>query len=66
MVAIEEGPIRRFRCHTGHGFTAGALSDRAVTQIEKTLWAALAQLEEHGRARPHVQDSLRQQQLTYG
>jgi two-component system chemotaxis response regulator CheB len=48
MVAIEEGPIRRFRCHTGHGFTAGALSDRAVTQIEKTLWAALAQLEEHG------------------
>ncbi|HEY2339129.1 MAG TPA: chemotaxis protein CheB [Steroidobacteraceae bacterium] len=48
MVAIEEGLIRRFRCHTGHGFTAAALSDRAVTQVEKTLWAALAQLEEHG------------------
>jgi two-component system chemotaxis response regulator CheB len=47
MVAIEEGSIRRFRCHTGHGFSAAALSDRAVTNIEKTLWAALAQLEEH-------------------
>jgi len=47
MVAIEEGSIRRFRCHTGHGFSAAALSDRAATNIEKTLWAALAQLEEH-------------------
>jgi two-component system chemotaxis response regulator CheB len=48
MVAIEEGPIRRFRCHTGHGFTAACLYERAVTEIERTLWAALAQLEEHG------------------
>lgn len=46
MVAIHEGSIRRFRCHTGHGYTANALSQRGLTRIEGTLWAALAQLEE--------------------
>jgi two-component system chemotaxis response regulator CheB len=47
MVAIDEGSIRRFRCHTGHGFTADALAERGLPQVERTLWAAVAQLEEH-------------------
>jgi two-component system chemotaxis response regulator CheB len=47
MVRIHEGSIDRFRCHTGHGFSARALADNGSTQVEKTLWAALAQLEEH-------------------
>jgi two-component system, chemotaxis family, protein-glutamate methylesterase/glutaminase len=46
MVAIQEGPIRRFKCHTGHGFTEGSLSERAMPRIEDSLWGALAQLEE--------------------
>jgi two-component system, chemotaxis family, protein-glutamate methylesterase/glutaminase len=46
MVAIEEGPIRRFRCHTGHGFSERALLDQSTAKIEETLWAALAQVEE--------------------
>jgi two-component system chemotaxis response regulator CheB len=47
MVRIHEGSLDRFRCHTGHGFSARALADNGSTQVEKTLWAALAQLEEH-------------------
>ena len=47
MIAIEEGSIKRFRCHTGHGFTAAALAERGLDEIEKTLYSALAQLEEH-------------------
>lgn len=46
MVAIKNGTFLRFRCHTGHGFTARSLSEEGRQQIEKTLWAALAQLEE--------------------
>jgi two-component system, chemotaxis family, protein-glutamate methylesterase/glutaminase len=46
MVAIEEGSIRRFRCHTGHAYTERALFERSLPVIEETLWSALAQAEE--------------------
>lgn len=43
MVAIEEGSIRRFRCHAGHGYTAGSLAqpriaadkDPALSRVER-------------------------------
>src|SRR5262249_42484951 len=44
--ALEEGSIRRFRCHTGHGFSERALADQSLMKIEETLWSALAQMEE--------------------
>jgi two-component system chemotaxis response regulator CheB len=47
MVAIQEGTFIRFRCHTGHGFTQGALAQDTLIEVEKTLWAALAKLEEN-------------------
>jgi two-component system chemotaxis response regulator CheB len=46
MVAIREGSIKRFRCHTGHGYTADSLLEEALPRIENSLWGALAQLEE--------------------
>jgi len=46
MVGIVEGPITRFRCHTGHAFTQRALAHQRASEIEKTLWSALAQLGE--------------------
>jgi two-component system chemotaxis response regulator CheB len=47
MVRIQDGPITRFRCHTGHGFTQAALEADGLDQIEKTLYGALAQVEEY-------------------
>jgi two-component system chemotaxis response regulator CheB len=46
MFAINEGPRIRFRCHTGHAYSARALAEYTVPAVEKTLWMALAQLEE--------------------
>ncbi|HEX2606312.1 MAG TPA: chemotaxis protein CheB [Flavisolibacter sp.] len=46
LVAIEEGRIVRFRCHTGHGFTASALLDGVTKVVEENLWAAVRGLEE--------------------
>ena len=46
MVAITDGSIRRFRCHTGHGFSEGSLCERSLARVEETLWSVLAQLEE--------------------
>lgn len=47
MVLIEEGSIRRYRCHTGHAFSHLALAHASAQRIEQTLWSALAQLEEY-------------------
>jgi two-component system, chemotaxis family, protein-glutamate methylesterase/glutaminase len=47
MVLIREGPIQRFRCHTGHGFSTETLAHDGLAGVERKLWSALAQLEEH-------------------
>lgn len=46
MVGIEEGQIKRYRCHTGHAFTPGVLAERTRRSVEGSLGSALAHLEE--------------------
>jgi two-component system, chemotaxis family, protein-glutamate methylesterase/glutaminase len=36
----------RFRCHTGHAFTAPVLLAEQTSKVEETLWVALRMLEE--------------------
>ena len=43
---LSEGRIRRFRCHTGHAFTADALLHNSQQSLEETLWVALRMMEE--------------------
>jgi two-component system chemotaxis response regulator CheB len=46
LVRLEEGKRSRFRCHTGHAFTASALLAGVTEQVEDTLWQAVRGLEE--------------------
>lgn len=46
MFTVREGPGGRFRCHTGHAYTARSLAEHSLPALEKSLWTALAQLEE--------------------
>jgi two-component system chemotaxis response regulator CheB len=46
LVKLKEGPISRFRCHTGHGFSASSLLAGITEFIEPTLWEATRALEE--------------------
>lgn len=41
----EDGPLR-FRCHTGHAFTARSLIEALNESTENTLWSALRGMEE--------------------
>jgi two-component system chemotaxis response regulator CheB len=38
--------IERYRCHTGHSFTAAALLTSQTEKIEETLWISLRMFEE--------------------
>jgi two-component system chemotaxis response regulator CheB len=46
LLALKDGGLMRFRCHTGHAFSADSLL-AAVTDItEEALWNAVRALEE--------------------
>ena len=46
MVRLFEGKLIRFRCHTGHAYTASALLSGITESIEDTLWQAMKGMEE--------------------
>jgi two-component system chemotaxis response regulator CheB len=46
LVEIREGPIVRYRCHTGHAFSTGTLLAETDAEIEKSFWSAARAIEE--------------------
>lgn len=46
LVRIEEGSLIRYRCHTGHGFTAKSLLSGINQTVEDSVWNAIRALEE--------------------
>ncbi|WAS87603.1 chemotaxis protein CheB [Corallococcus sp. NCRR] len=47
LFELEEGHLLRFRCRTGHAYTAQALAGSQQNQLDGALWAALRALEEN-------------------
>jgi two-component system chemotaxis response regulator CheB len=43
---VEHGKVLRYRCHTGHAFTADTLLKSGQHSLEETLWVALRMMEE--------------------
>lgn len=43
---IEKDSSLRFRCHTGHAYTAASLLAEQTRKIEETMWTALRMFEE--------------------
>ncbi|GAA4008549.1 chemotaxis protein CheB [Hymenobacter fastidiosus] len=43
---MKHGKILRYRCHTGHAFTADSLLKESQKSLEESLWVALRMLEE--------------------
>lgn len=46
LFEVNHGKLLRYRCHTGHAFTADALLRNAQHSLEETLWVALRMMEE--------------------
>jgi two-component system, chemotaxis family, protein-glutamate methylesterase/glutaminase len=46
LTMLQEGKIVRFRCHTGHAFSASTLLSSTTEQIEERLWDAVRALDE--------------------
>lgn len=46
LVSIKEGKLIRYRCHTGHAFTASSLLAETTKVVEESFWKAMRSLEE--------------------
>ncbi|AHM58341.1 chemotaxis protein CheB [Flammeovirgaceae bacterium 311] len=54
LIMIKEGRRVRYRCHTGHAFTASALLAGITETVEETLWQAMRGLEETSMLLQHI------------
>ncbi|MFC4637548.1 chemotaxis protein CheB [Deinococcus hohokamensis] len=54
MVRLEENGHLRFRCHTGHAFTAAALLSELRESVEATLWSAVRVMDENVMLLEHL------------
>jgi two-component system chemotaxis response regulator CheB len=52
------GPLR-FRCHTGHAYTAAALLAELTGAVEDALWNAVRAVQEGGLLMRHLADHAR-------
>ncbi|HMK06421.1 MAG TPA: hypothetical protein VK476_02760, partial [Flavobacterium sp.] len=43
---MHEGTALRYRCHTGHAYTAATLLAEQTMKIEETMWTAMRMFEE--------------------
>ena len=46
---IDDGPLTRFRCHTGHAYTQNALSERQEELLERSMFDTLRSLREKAK-----------------
>ncbi|UOQ52122.1 chemotaxis protein CheB [Hymenobacter cellulosivorans] len=46
LFELKHGKLLRYRCHTGHAFTADMLLQRTQHGLEESLWVALRMMEE--------------------
>ena len=61
LLQLKTGGILRFRCHTGHAFSAPSLLATLHESIDDALWNTLRALEESVMLRQHVAEHLRQE-----
>ena len=55
---LKEGNLVRYRCHTGHGFTADSLLASITENIEDSLWSAIRGADESIMLLNHLGDHL--------
>jgi two-component system, chemotaxis family, protein-glutamate methylesterase/glutaminase len=69
LVRLTEGNIIRFRCHTGHAYTASSLLEEVEESVEEMLWQTVRVLEEKSMLEKEIASHLerlqREESRTY-
>jgi two-component system, chemotaxis family, protein-glutamate methylesterase/glutaminase len=54
LVALRQGGVPRFRCHTGHAYSLNNLLAEVTEYVEASLWGALRSIEESSMLLEHL------------
>jgi two-component system, chemotaxis family, protein-glutamate methylesterase/glutaminase len=65
LLQLRSGRLLRFRCHTGHAYTAQHLLAELTKSIEDTLWSTLRAMEESMLRRRHMAAHLQECQALH-
>ena len=60
LLRLEEGGRIRFRCHTGHAFSADSLLAELTQSIEEQLWSTVRSIEESALLMRHIAHHVRE------
>lgn len=58
LLALKDDTLLRFRCHTGHAFSANSLLEAVTAATEDSLWSSVRSLEECLLLLNHLGDHL--------
>lgn len=59
LLRLKENAILRFRCHTGHAFTASTLLAGITEAVERSLWGSMRGVEEQAMLLEHIAEHFR-------
>ena len=60
LMRLKAGGGLRFRCHTGHSYTADALLAEMTELVEATLWSAIRSVQESSLLMEHIASHVRE------
>lgn len=60
LLNIKDGNFVRFRCHTGHGYSADSLLTTLSENVEDSIWNAVRVMEENAMLLKHLGNHLAQ------
>ena len=60
LARLVEGKLIRFRCHTGHAYTASTLLAELTTSVEEMLWQGMRGMEETNLLLRNIEKHLKQ------
>jgi two-component system, chemotaxis family, protein-glutamate methylesterase/glutaminase len=60
LLKLRDGHLVRFRCHTGHGFSAQSLLEGLDEETEAVIWSAVRTLQESALLREHLAQHARE------
>jgi two-component system chemotaxis response regulator CheB len=62
---INDGKLVRYRCHTGHAYSADSLLASITEKTENTLWSAVREMEETAMLLNHLGDHFAENNNTH-
>jgi two-component system chemotaxis response regulator CheB len=63
LVRLRDRVPERFRCHTGHAYTAEGLDAALAETVENSLWSGVRALQEHAMLLNHLIDHAEDREL---